>query len=55
MDPVEQAQWDEQMDRDAAAGRLDLVFREAEDEMAGGLVRDWPSRRTDPLSSGSAA
>jgi hypothetical protein len=38
----EQTRWDAQMDRDSAAGRLDFLFREAEDESAQGLVRDWP-------------
>ena len=38
----EQTRWDEQMDRDSAAGKLDHVFREAETESAQGLVRDWP-------------
>lgn len=38
----EQARWDDQMDRDSAAGRLDELFREAEVESAQGLVRDWP-------------
>ncbi|MBL8230374.1 MAG: hypothetical protein JNL98_17930 [Bryobacterales bacterium] len=38
----EQARWDDQMDRDSAAGRLDVLFREAEVESAVGLVRDWP-------------
>ena len=40
----EQARWDEQMDRDSAAGRLDFLFREAESESAQGLVRDWPPK-----------
>jgi len=30
------------MDRDSVAGRLDVLFREAEDESATGLARDWP-------------
>ena len=38
----EQANWDEQMDRDAASGRLDFLSDEAEAEMKEGLVRDWP-------------
>ncbi len=36
----EQALWDEQLDADSASGRLDDLFREAEDEG----VRDWPPR-----------
>lgn len=38
----EQVRWDDQMDRDSAAGRLDILFREAEVESAVGLVRDLP-------------
>jgi hypothetical protein len=38
----EQARWDEQMDRDAAAGRLDFLSREAESELAEGIAREWP-------------
>ena len=38
----EQTRWDEQMDRDSVAGKLDFLFREAEDESEQGLVRDWP-------------
>ncbi|MGH9661152.1 MAG: hypothetical protein ACRD96_21570 [Bryobacteraceae bacterium] len=38
----EQERWDEQVDRDSDAGKLDFLFREAEKESAQGLVRDWP-------------
>jgi hypothetical protein len=38
----DQTRWDEQMDRDSAAGKLDFLFREAVDESAQGLTRDWP-------------
>jgi hypothetical protein len=38
----DQARWDEQMDRDSAAGKLDFLFNEAVDESAQGLVRNWP-------------
>ncbi len=38
----EQSRWDDQMDQDSVTGRLDALFREAEDETAHGLVRDWP-------------
>lgn len=38
----EQARWDEQMDRDSTMGKLDFLFREAEDESAQGLLRNWP-------------
>jgi len=32
--------WDEQMKRDIAEGRLDDVLREVEDDIAGGRLRD---------------
>ncbi len=38
----DEANWDEQMDRDSAAGKLDFLFREAESEVEQGLARDWP-------------
>jgi hypothetical protein len=37
--------WDEQMDRDSSAGRLDFLFAEAESESADGLLREWPPRK----------
>jgi hypothetical protein len=40
----EQARWDEQLDQDSAAGKLDFLFQEAESESAEGLVRDWPPK-----------
>lgn len=44
----EEAHWDEQMDRDAAAGKLDFLSREAESE----LIR----RATDgPLPPGPSS
>lgn len=39
----EQRRWDEQMDNDAAAGKLDWLFAEADTEAAQGLLREWPS------------
>ena len=42
---LEQARWDEQMDRDSSAGKLDFLFWEAESESAQGLVREWPPRK----------
>ena len=41
----EQERWDEQMDRDSSAGKLDFLFEEAESESAKGLLRDWPPRK----------
>ena len=38
----EQALWDEQMDQDSAAGRLDFLFAEADKEAEEGLLREWP-------------
>ena len=42
---LEQARWDDQMDRDSSAGKLDFLFDEASSESAGGLVREWPPRK----------
>ena len=41
----EQTRWDEQMDQDSVAGKLDFLSREAESESAQGLVRGWPPSR----------
>jgi hypothetical protein len=41
----EQARWDEQLDRDSAAGRLDFLFDEASKEAEEGLLREWPPVR----------
>ena len=41
----EQERWDEEMDRDSSAGKLDFLFEEAESESAKGLLRDWPPRK----------
>ena len=41
---VDQARWDEQVDRDSAAGKLDFLFEEAAKETADGRVRDWPPK-----------
>jgi len=40
----EQTRWDEQIDRDSATGRLDLLFQEVESDSAQGLVHDWPPK-----------
>jgi len=40
----EQRRWDEQMDADSLAGKLDFLFDEAESESAKGLLREWPSQ-----------
>jgi hypothetical protein len=36
------AAWDKQMEQDAASGKLDFLFEEAERERAAGTLRDWP-------------
>jgi hypothetical protein len=41
----EERRWDEQMDADSVAGKLDFLFDEAERESAAGLVRDWPAQK----------
>ena len=34
--------WDEQMEGDATAGKLDFLFNEAEAERRNGHLQDWP-------------
>lgn len=41
------ALWKQQMDADAAAGRLDFLFDEAATERAEGVLRDWPSGKKE--------
>jgi len=41
-DEVQQKRWDQQLDRDAAGGRLDFLREEAQAEEKGQLLRDWP-------------
>jgi len=41
----EQTRWDEQMDRDSSAGKLDFLFEEAGDESAHRLLRKWPPQK----------
>jgi hypothetical protein len=36
------AAWDRQIDADAASGKLDFLFDEAENERKAGKLRDWP-------------
>ena len=35
--------WKRQMDRDATAGKLDFLFKEAAGERQAGQLHDWPS------------
>jgi hypothetical protein len=41
----EQRRWDERMDADSSAGKLDFLFEEAESESAKGLLREWASHQ----------
>ncbi len=41
----EQARWDEEMDRDAASGKLDFLCADADEETAHGLLQDWPPQK----------
>lgn len=41
----EQTRWDEQMDQDSSAGKLDFLFDEAGNESAQWLLREWPARK----------
>ena len=34
--------WDRQIENDAASGKLDSLFAEAEQERASGTMRKWP-------------
>jgi hypothetical protein len=42
IDARRQEEWTRQMDRDAASGRLDFLFQEAEAERNAGQLHDWP-------------
>ena len=41
----EDVRWDEQMDRDAASGKLGFLVEEAESEAREGLLRPWPPEK----------
>lgn len=41
---LEQTRWDEHLDRDSLAGKLDFLFEEAENEFAQRPLREWPPR-----------
>ena len=36
------AAWDKEIEQDAASGKLDFLFDEAERERGAGKLRDWP-------------
>ena len=38
------AAWTRQMEEDAAGGKLDFLFEEADGERAAGRLRDWPGK-----------
>ena len=38
------AAWDAQIEQDAATGKLDFLFEEAEAVRTSGTLRDWPSK-----------
>jgi hypothetical protein len=38
------AVWREQMEQDAASGKLDFLFQEADKERQAGKLRDWPEK-----------
>ena len=38
----DQQEWDAQMDRDAASGKLDFLREEARGEREADLLREWP-------------
>ncbi|MGH9610688.1 MAG: hypothetical protein ACRD34_13570 [Bryobacteraceae bacterium] len=37
----DEALWDRQLDSDSAAGRLDFLFEEGQEENTKGSLRDW--------------
>lgn len=36
------AAWNKQIEQDAASGKLDFLFQEADDERKTGKLRNWP-------------
>jgi hypothetical protein len=42
IDARHHAEWTQQLDREAAGGKLDFLFEEAEAERLEGQLRDWP-------------
>jgi hypothetical protein len=39
------AVWREQMEQDAASGKLDFLFQEADDQREADKLRDWPEEK----------
>jgi hypothetical protein len=42
------AVWREQMEQDAASGKLDFLFQEADDQREADKLRDWPEEKWSP-------
>jgi len=42
---IEAERWDRELDRDAAAGKLDFLRQEAQADRENDLLKDWPPRR----------
>jgi hypothetical protein len=42
---IEAERWDKELDRDAAAGKLDFLRQEAQADRENDLLKDWPPRR----------
>jgi len=38
----DQKEWDEQLDRDSASGKLDFLFEEADAAANSGRLHEWP-------------
>jgi len=38
------AAWDAQIEQDAATGKLDFLFEEADTARTNGTLRDWPGK-----------
>jgi len=42
---IEAERWEKQLDRDAAAGKLDFLRQEAQADSKNDALKDWPRRR----------
>jgi hypothetical protein len=42
---IEAERWGKELDRDAAAGKLDFLRQEAQGDRENDLLKDWPPRR----------
>jgi hypothetical protein len=41
----EQRRWDDRLDADSSAGKLDFLFDEADNESSNGLLSEWPPQQ----------